>query len=163
MRLAAQRHDIDPLRLIFAPLLAHGEHLGRYQLADLFLDTSPYNAHTTASDALRSCLPLITLRGTTFAGRVSESLLKAVGVPELVADDIDSYEAMALQLAANPGFLQELRRKISSGIAHGPLFDTYRLARKIEAAYAKMHSLAFTGRSPVSFAVMSDGAVTIQG
>src|SRR5690606_37454309 len=95
----AALRDIDPTRLVFAPRVPIAEHLARHALADLFLDTLPYNAHTTASDALWMGVPLITCPGHTFTSRVAGSLLHAAGLPELVADSLDAYEALALQLA----------------------------------------------------------------
>lgn len=153
LRIAAAEHGVDPDRLVFAPLQPHASHLARYRLADLFLDTSPCNAHTTASDALRFSLPLLTLRGTTFAGRVAASLLEAVGAPELIADDPGRYEAIALSLAGDPEKLRAARDKITHGIVHGPLFDTRRFARHLEAAYRHMHRRALSGDPPESFSI----------
>jgi len=157
---AASQHGIDPNRLVFAPKMAHSKHLARYRHADLFLDTSPCNAHTTASDALRAHLPLLTVRGSTFAGRVASSLLHAVGVPELVTDDLQAYEKAACQLANDPASLSKLRERIAEGVRTGPLFDTARFAQGIEAAFLHMHAAA--GQPPRSFAVCADGTINEQ-
>jgi len=151
--LAAQRHGVDPKRLIFAPLQEHALHLERYRHADLFLDTCPCNAHTTASDALRMGVPLVTLRGMTFAGRVAASLLSAIGVSELIAETQEQYEAIALSLAKDSNAMSAIKRKITDGVSCGTLFDTPRFARNIEAAYKVMYQYALAGEAPKSFAV----------
>src|SRR5207244_6360953 len=102
-----------PVRLLFADRLPLEKHLARHRLADLFLDTLPYNAHTTASDALWTGLPVLTCRGTAFAGRVAASLLAAVGLPELVTDSLEAYEALALQLARKPSLLSGLCARLA--------------------------------------------------
>src|SRR3984893_526609 len=107
----AAARGIDPARLGFATRGMPEEDLARHRLADLFLDTLPYNAHTTASDALWAGLPLLTCRGTSFAGRVAASLLNAVGLPELVTGSLQEYEAMALKLATDTSLLGSIRRK----------------------------------------------------
>jgi predicted O-linked N-acetylglucosamine transferase (SPINDLY family) len=155
LRLTAEALGVEPSRIIFAPPLSHAEHVARYRLADIFLDTTPYNAHTTASDALRMGVPLVTLRGTTFASRVAASLLAAIGVPELVGETLVEYEAIALRLATNPTALMAMREKIKHGVIHGSLFDTPRFARHIEAAYKEMYRLALAGEVPRHFAVES--------
>src|SRR5690606_21188996 len=99
---AAQGHDIDPQRLVFAPGAPLDVHFARHALADLFLDTLPYNAHATACDALWAGLPVLTCRGTAYAGRVAASMLQSAGLPELVTEDGDAYEAVALELARAP-------------------------------------------------------------
>src|SRR5262249_59809935 len=107
----AQAGGVDPERLVFAGRAPVAEHLPRPRLADLFLDTLPYNAHTTASDALWAGLPVLTCQGTAFAARVAASLLQAVGLPELVTNNIADYEALALLLATEPSRLRPLRRR----------------------------------------------------
>src|SRR5207253_4326502 len=109
---SARAHRVEPARLVFAPRVDHALHLGRHRLADLFLDNLPCNAHTTASDALWAGLPLLTCRGTTFAGRVAASLLQAVGLPDLVTHDLAGYEQTALLLATDSSRLRAVRDKL---------------------------------------------------
>jgi predicted O-linked N-acetylglucosamine transferase (SPINDLY family) len=143
--------------LIFAPRIAVADHLARHRQADLFLDTLPYNAHTTASDALWAGLPLVTCRGETFAGRVAASLLKAAGLPELIATSLDDYEALALKLAHDPTLLGEIKEKLRRNRDRYPLFDTARFTRHIESAYETMWRAHRDGRAPAAFAVESVG------
>jgi protein O-GlcNAc transferase len=135
---AAQGHGVDPKRLVFAAGAPLDAHLARHQLADLFLDTLPYNAHATACDALWAGLPVLTCRGTAFAGRVAASLLTAADMPELITENAADYEALALALVRDPTRLKALREKLVLARATAPLFDTPRLARDLEAAYLKM-------------------------
>jgi predicted O-linked N-acetylglucosamine transferase (SPINDLY family) len=151
LRRAAAGHGVAPQRLVFAPHAAHDIHLARCALADLFLDTLPYNAHTTASDALRAGVPLVTQMGATFAGRVAASLLQAAGLPELITTNPADYEALALSLARNPERLASLRHRLAQG--GGTLFDTDRFRRHLEAAYLEMFRIAERGEDPRSFAV----------
>jgi predicted O-linked N-acetylglucosamine transferase (SPINDLY family) len=139
---AAKAHGVDPARLVFAAPAPLEVHLARHQLADLFLDTLPYNAHATACDALWAGLPVLTCRGTAFAGRVAASLLTAAGLPELIAETAADYEALALALARDPVRLTALRAKLAAGHATAPLFDTQRLARDLEALYREMLAAA---------------------
>ena len=126
-------------RLVFARRVPSAEdHLARHRLADLFVDTLPYNAHTTASDALWAGLPVLTLVGEAFAGRVAASLLNSIGLPELVAASREEYEAMAVELATNAEKLRQIRRKLEKNRLTTPLFDTKRYARTLEMAYTKM-------------------------
>lgn len=141
LRREASARGIDPARLVFAPLLPLAEHLGRLPAADLFLDTLPVNAHTTASDALWAGLPLLTCVGETFASRVAESLLAAVGVPELITRSLVEYEALGLRLARAPGELAELRRRLSRNRDTASLFDTPRFVHNLETAYEAMWSI----------------------
>ena len=151
---AAEEHGVARERLIFAPhLLSAEQHLGRLSLADLFLDTLPCNAHSTASDALWAGLPLITCMGSTFAGRVAASLLGAIGLPELVTESIAAYEAMALLLARDAGPIGEIKAKLARNRNTAPLFDTARFTRNLEAAFAHMRERAKRGEAPQSFAV----------
>jgi predicted O-linked N-acetylglucosamine transferase (SPINDLY family) len=138
LRQAAQDRGVAPDRLVFAQPAALEVHLARHQLADLFLDTQPYNAHATACDALWAGLPVLTLRGTAFAGRVAASLLTAAGLPELIAETAQDYETLALALAQDPAQLTVLGDKLAANRATAPLFDTQRLARDVEAAYLEM-------------------------
>ncbi|MBF0214329.1 MAG: tetratricopeptide repeat protein [Magnetococcales bacterium] len=135
LRREAQTRGIDPARLHFAPKLAVAEHLARYHLVDLVLDTYPVTSHTTASDALWVGCPLVTIAGETFVSRVAGSLLHAIGAPELVADSLESYTALALRLARAPEQLQELRTRIQNNRTRSPLFDTPRFTRDLEAVY----------------------------
>ncbi len=135
---AAAKHAIAPQRLIFAKPAPLDVHLARHQLADLFLDTLPYNAHATACDALWAGLPVLTRKGSAYAGRVGASLLTAVGLPELIAETEEDYEAMALALARDPVRLSALRQKLATNRSSAPLFDTTRLTRNLEAAYEEM-------------------------
>ena len=123
------------------------------QQADLFLDTLPYNAHTTASDALWAGVPVLTCTGQSFAGRVGTSLLHGAGLPELVTDDLAAYEALALALANDPAQLQMLRRKLAQTRATCPLFDTDRFRRHIEAAYHTMWDIWRRGERPRGFRI----------
>ena len=153
LRDAVRAAGVDPARLVFAARIAHSEHLARQRLADLFLDTLPCNAHTTASDALWAGLPVLTCAGTTFAGRVAGSLLRAVGLPELVTDSFSDYERLALRLAREPRLLAELRARLADNRAGAPLFDTDRFRRHIEAAYLLMWEKLRRGERPAAFAV----------
>jgi len=153
LRREAQTRGIDPERLIFAPFTSAEEHLARHAAANLFLDTLPYNAHTTASDALWAGLPLLTCTGTTFAGRVGASLLRAAGLPELVTRNLEEYQALALELATEPSLLQSIRRKLAENRLACPLFDTDRFRRHIEAAYSTMWDIYRRGEAPRSFKI----------
>ena len=127
--------------------------MARHKLAGLFLDTLPYNAHTTASDALRAGVPLVTCVGSSFAGRVAASLLQAVGLPELVTHALDEYQALAARLAENPAELACLRNTLAANCATHALFDTDRFRRNIEAAYLEMHRRQRAGEPPADFSV----------
>ncbi len=153
LRQAAQARGVSPDRLIFARFLEQPEHLARLQQADLFLDTLPYNAHTTASDALWAGVPVLTCAGQSFAGRVGASILRAAGFPELVTDDLAAYEARALALANDPAQLQALRRRLAETRATCPLFDTDRFRRHIEAAYGAMYEIWKGGQRPRGFRI----------
>src|SRR4029079_2759923 len=135
--LAAAERGIDPARLIFAPRVPSPVHLARHRLADLFLDTLPYNAHTTASDALWAGLPLLTCLGAGFDGRVAASLLETIGLPELVTHSIEDYESLALGLARDPARLQGLRARLQANRLTSPLYDTDRFRRDLETAYLR--------------------------
>lgn len=148
---AAGQHGISADRLIFSRALPPDQHLARLKLADLFLDSLPYNAHTTASDALWAGLPLLTCRGTTFPGRVAASLLAAAGLPELIAESLDDYEAMAVRLGRNRATVNALKEKLAANILSCPLFDTDRFRRNIEAAYTAMMDTHKGGQPPRSF------------
>ena len=149
----AAAHGVEPARLIFAGHEAADIHLARHALADLFLDTAPYNAHATASDALWAGLPVLTCAGRSFAGRVAASLLEALQLPELVTDDLAAYEALALRLTQDPAMLAALRAKLAQGRKQTPLFDMPGLARHLEAAYQRMIKTAARGEKPESFTI----------
>ena len=127
--------------------------MARLRLADLFLDTEPCNAHTTANDALFAGVPVLTAPGGTFASRVAASLLKAAGLPDLVMDSPQAYEAMALHLARDAGALQALKTRLAAGRETNPLFDTARFTRNLETAYVAMWERAERGETPEHFAV----------
>jgi predicted O-linked N-acetylglucosamine transferase (SPINDLY family) len=149
----AAGRGVAPERLVFAPRLPQAEHLARHRLADLFLDTLPYNAHTTASDALWAGVPVLTCAGNTFAGRVAGSLLPAVGLGELVTTSLEEYEALAQRLAREPQLLGELRVRLAQNRLTSPLFDTARYTRHVEAAYWRMCELWKAGHPPAAFSV----------
>ena len=151
LRLGAQRRGVDPSRLIFADRVMPDEHLARQRLADLFLDTLPCNAHTTASDALWAGLPMLTCLGGTFAGRVAASLVNAAGLPELIATNLDEYEAQALRLAREPAHLAAIKTRLAQNRDTCSLFDSTRFARHIEAAYETMWQTWQRGEAPKSF------------
>ncbi|MFT3813368.1 MAG: tetratricopeptide repeat protein [Acidovorax sp.] len=148
LRREAQARGIAPERLVFAPRMELADHLARHRHADLFLDTLPCNAHTTASDALWAGLPVLTCAGAAFAGRVAASLLHAVGLPELVTENQADYEALAIALATDSTRVQALRDKLQAQIPTAPLFDTQRFARDIEAAYTAIHARSLQGLPP---------------
>jgi uncharacterized protein YbaA (DUF1428 family) len=153
-REAAQR-GVDPDRLVFAPRVPSPEHLARHRLADLFLDTLPYNAHMTASDALWAGLPVLTCLGETFPGRVAASMLHAAGLPELVTQSLAAYESLALRLAHEPALLQGLRHKLLGNRLSAPLFDIAQYARHYEAALTQMWENWANGHEPQGFAIPS--------
>jgi protein O-GlcNAc transferase len=153
LRREAEKRGVPANRLIFAKRTAFANHLARHCLADLFLDTLPCNAHTTASDALSMSLPVLTCAGTTFAGRVAASLLSAAGLEELIAPSLDDYESMALKLAQDQSLLNSLRERVESSRHGGPLFDTALFTRHIEAAYTQMWKRFHRGERPAGFAV----------
>jgi len=134
LRGEARRRGVAPERLVFAPRLPLDAHLARHAVADLFLDTFPCNAHTTANDALFAGLPLLTCAGETFASRVSGSQLRAIGLPELVTDSIEAYEARALQLAREPQLLSAYRERLQANRCTHPLFDGAAYTRALEDA-----------------------------
>jgi predicted O-linked N-acetylglucosamine transferase (SPINDLY family) len=148
LRLEAMARGIAPQRLVFAPDMPQEHHLARLQCADLVLDTSPYNAHTTASDALWCGIPLVTCAGSTFASRVAGSLLHAVGLPELVTHHLADYEALALALAGNPARLAALRARLAGLRADAELFNVPAYTRRLEALYTAMWQRHRAGLAP---------------
>jgi predicted O-linked N-acetylglucosamine transferase (SPINDLY family) len=140
-------------RLVFAPSLPNPEHLARFALAGLFLDTLPYNAHTLASDALWGGCPVVTCMGRSFAGRVAGSLLRGVGMPELVTHSLVDYEALALQLARDPVRLRAIRVRLEANRLTTALFDSRRFTRHLESAFETMWRVRLAGEPPHTFAV----------
>jgi predicted O-linked N-acetylglucosamine transferase (SPINDLY family) len=135
----AEIRGVDPHRLVMAPMLKNPEdHLARLQCADLFLDTTPYNAHTTCSDALWMGLPVITCAGNTFPSRVAGSLLSTIGLPELITYDLDDYYQLALRLSTDKNFSASIRSKLIANRASSPLFDNARFTRDLEAIYCAL-------------------------
>ncbi|HEY7944923.1 MAG TPA: tetratricopeptide repeat protein [Casimicrobiaceae bacterium] len=147
----AARRGVAADRLVFAPRLNLDEHLARHRLADLFLDTLPYNAHTTASDALWAGLPVLTCTGSAFAGRVAGSLLTAAGLPELITRSLEDYEALGLRLATTPALLPAIRVRLALRRDDCPLFDAGRFRRHIESAYGQMWERHQQGKPPAGF------------
>ncbi len=148
LRREAEARGVAAERLVPAPRLPPGEHLARHQAADLFLDTFPCNAHTTASDALWAGVPLLTLAGDSFASRVAASLLHAIGLPELVVADQQHYEALAIALATDPDRHRELKRRLAQNRDTALLFDTSAYARHLEKAFVLMHERQLAGLPP---------------
>jgi protein O-GlcNAc transferase len=153
LRREAEARGVSPGRLVFAPRMEPEHHLARHRLADLFLDTLPYNAHTTSSDALWAGLPVLTCLGAAFPGRVAASLLHAVGLPELVTHSLEAYFTRALELARNPVQLRELRARLARNRTGHPLFDTKRFCRHLEDAYTTMWRRYEDDLAPETFAV----------
>ena len=153
LRTQAQARGIAPARLVFASRTTPPEHLARQRLGDLFLDTSPYTAHTTCSDALWVGLPVVTYLGPTFAARVAGSLLHAVGLSELVTGSASEYEGLALHLAQDAGALAAVKAKLARNRDTNALFDTARFTRNLEKAFTRMVRQHQNGVPPQSFAV----------
>jgi len=157
LRHEAAARGIAPERIIFAKHLpSPAEHLARHRLADLFLDTLPYNAHTTASDALWAGLPLLTCIGQAFAGRVAASLLEALALPELIARSPEEYEELAVDLALDGERLMNIRRKLAANLSTKLLFDTRRYVQHLEAAYRAMHERLRNDREPEDIIIECD-------
>ena len=156
LRKEAEARGVDPDRLVFAPPLDLPDHLARLKLGDLFLDTLPYNAHTTATDALWMGVPVLTCKGDVFVSRVAASLLEAIGLPELITTNLGDYEALALKLATERPLLDAIGRKLLQNRTTSHLFDTNRFRRHIEAAYTRMWEVWQQGESPRNFSVQSD-------
>jgi protein O-GlcNAc transferase len=148
LRKEAEKRGISGDRLVFAEKLPQGEHLARQRLADLFLDTFNYNAHTTASDALWAGLPVVTKLGKGFAARVAGSLLNAIGLPELITETIEDYEALILELAANPQRLAALKEKLATNRLSAPLFDTELFTKHLEDGYEQAYQQYFEKKDP---------------
>jgi predicted O-linked N-acetylglucosamine transferase (SPINDLY family) len=151
LRREAEQRGVSPERLVFADRADPADHLARHRHADLFLDTLPYNAHTTASDALWAGVPVLTCIGATFAGRVAASLLKAVGLDELITHSLRDYETLARKLAGDESRLAALKDRLVRHRTTYPLFDTGRFVRHIEAAYVTMWQRYQRGEVPAGY------------
>jgi predicted O-linked N-acetylglucosamine transferase (SPINDLY family) len=145
LRREAQRRGIDGQRLVFGGNLPMPEYLARYRAADLFLDTLPYNAGTTASDALWAGLPVLTRLGESFAGRMAGSVLTAIGLPELIAASQEEYERLAVELARDQERAAALRRKLAAQRTRAALFDTPRFVKHLEAGFRQIHARRLAG------------------
>lgn len=153
LRREAASRGVDPGRLVFAERALPADHLARQRLADLFIDTLPYNAHTTASDALWAGLPVLTCAGTSFPARVAGSLLNTIGLPELVTFSLEDYRAKALGFAREPETLAAVREKLARNRLTMPLFDSAQSCQDIEAAYRRMYEIHQRKDAPRSFTV----------
>jgi predicted O-linked N-acetylglucosamine transferase (SPINDLY family) len=153
LRHEAQQRGVSPARILFAPPWRNDDHLRRLQLCDLFLDTWPYNAHTTGSDALWAGLPVLTLTGRSFPSRVGASLLQGVGLPELITGDLTEYEALATRLALEPNLLNSIRSRLQEQRQGSALYDCVRYTRHLESAFDTMVERARRGKAPESFEV----------
>jgi len=154
LRRAAENRGVDPERLVFARWARDkGLHLARHRLADLFLDTFRFNASSTTLDALWAGLPVLTVRGGRFHGRISASMLTAIGLPDLICETREDYIAKAVALAGHPEALAAIRARLWSNRLTQPLFDTERFVRHLEQAYEGMCRQARTGGRPQSFDV----------
>ena len=150
---AAQKRNIDASRIVFADRLPMDEHLSRHKLADLFIDTFAFNAHTTTTEALWAGLPVVTKKGQGFAARVAASLLNAIGLPELVTENEADYEALILELATNPNKLRAVKGKIAANRLLKPLFDTELYTKHLESGYLSAYQNYFNGKAPQTFYV----------
>ena len=149
----AKLRGIAPERLVFAPRISLDMHLARHRLADVFLDTLPCNAHTTASDALWAGLPVLTCMGEAFASRVAASLLQSVGLPELICNSVEDLESLAIGLAHHPIILADLKNKLHQQLSTSALFDTPQYAQHLESAYQHMYAQNQAGQAPDHFGV----------
>jgi predicted O-linked N-acetylglucosamine transferase (SPINDLY family) len=148
LRTHAETRGVDPSRLVFADRVPMDEHLARKKLADLFFDTFAFNAHTTASEALWAGLPVVTKIGKGFSARVAASLLTAVGLPELITETEQDYEALILHLATNPERLAQIRQKLSDNRLSTPLFDTELFTKNLEDGYQQTYQRYYDGKPP---------------
>lgn len=153
LRREAQARGIDPHRLVFAPRMPLADHLARHRAADLFIDTLPYNAHTTASDALWAGLPVLTCMGKSFAARVAGSLLMAMNLPELITHTQADFESKAIEYAKDPVALRKIKLRLLENLPTSPLFNSQLFTRHIEQAYRAMHARYQSGMPPEHFAV----------
>ena len=153
LRMHAQNRGVDPSRLVFAGRVSMDEHLARHKLADLFLDTFTYNAHTTASEALWAGLPVITKAGIGFSARAAASLLRSIDLSELITESEEEYEALILHLTINPALLKQIRKTLTNNLLSKPLFDTELYTKHLEDGYKQAYSLYFEGKPPKSIDV----------
>jgi protein O-GlcNAc transferase len=161
LRCQASVQGVDPARIVFADRVeACSDHLARLAAADLFLDTLPYGAHSTANDFLWAGVPVLSCRGRSFATRVAAAMLTALDLPELIAADLGTYEALALDLAQNPARLAALRGKLAAARATTPLFNSTKFCRALETADRAMAERHRAGLSPQSFSVAAPGTAT---
>ena len=144
----AVKQGISEKRLVFAPYVSLSEHLNRIKHADLFLDTRPYNAHTTSSDALRMGLPVLTCIGKSFPSRVAASILNSLSLTELITETEEDYESLAIELATNPIKLKSIKDKLIHNLSSAPLFDTPLFARNLESAFKTMYEKHQNGIKP---------------
>ena len=149
----ARKQKIDPTRIVFADRAPMDEHLSRQSLADLFIDTFSFNAHTTATEALWAGLPVVTKAGQGFAARVAGSILNAVGLPELITENEENYEALILDLATNPTKLAKVKEKLASNRVTHPLFDTELYTKHLEEGYQRAYQNYFEGKAPQTIIV----------
>jgi predicted O-linked N-acetylglucosamine transferase (SPINDLY family) len=155
LKAEAKKRGVKENRLVFAKRMPLSEHLARHRQADLFIDTLPVNAHTTASDALWTGLPVLTLIGESFVSRVAASLLTAIDLPELITTTQEQYEALAIELATNPEKLATIKGKLAANRLTTPLFDTPLFTKQIEAAYTQMMQRYWAGLPPEHLQIKS--------
>ena len=136
----ANSHGVDSSRIVFASHLPIEEHLKRLPLADVFLDTYPYNAHTTASDSVRMGVPIVTLAGQSFASRVAASILSAVNMPELIVNTPEDYKHLAIRLGSDRGYLKSIKKELKTNLLQSHLFDSVTFTRDLEKIYASLIS-----------------------
>ena len=139
---------VNPKRLIFGKRLERPEYMARYRVADLFLDTQPYNAGTTASDALKMGLPVLTLLGKSYQARMGASIVNAVNLPELITHSREEYESLAIELANNPQKLKKIKDKLAANLSTAPLYDTKLFTKNLESAYTQMYERYHQGLEP---------------
>ena len=142
------KRGVEVKRLIFGKRLSKPKYLARYRVIDLFLDTLPYNAATTASDALRMGLPVLTCKGKSFASRVAASVINAVNLPELITNNQKEYEALAIELATNPEKFKSIKEKLKDNLSTSPLYDTQKFTENLESIYKVMYERHHDGLEP---------------
>jgi predicted O-linked N-acetylglucosamine transferase (SPINDLY family) len=162
LKAEARSRGLDEARLVFAPRVEFADYLSRLSVADLFLDTLPYNAGATASDALWAGLPVLTCRGETFAGRMGASLLTAIGMSELIAPDLEAYEDLAVLLATDRARLERIRSQLRAGRDEAALFDTTTFTRHLEAGFVAIYERAVQGLSPAHIAIDAANQVRVK-
>jgi predicted O-linked N-acetylglucosamine transferase (SPINDLY family) len=162
LRKEAEARGVSAGRLVFAGRMPLADHLARHRAADLFVDTLPCNAHTTASDALWAGLPVLTCMGEAFASRVAASLLNAIDLPELVTTSQEQYEALAVELATNPERIGQIKQKLERNRLTTPLFDTQLFTTRIEDAYTQMYERYQSDLPPHHIYVASEPVRRIQ-